>query len=304
MSILVNWASTAILSASILGAVNIVDSHLLSRRMPSLRSFLLLIGIMHLTYGLILLYLMPLPEGTGIRPVLAALASAVFRTCAVSIMLYYLKSEAVSRVIPITYTYPIFVAIMAVPLLGETLHYLQWLAIIIVVAGAVMVSMEKSHSGQVSRFSKPFLLLFISSLLFAVSDIASKYALGYITFWNNFSLTAICMSSIFLIISIRPHVIRQLQDMKHRNPVIAMLAFNETLAPVGILLSFWAMQRGPVSLVSTIIGSRPVFVAIYSLILSLFAPGFLIKSAVKKALALRLVAAAMIVGGISIIYLA
>ncbi|MFC1990602.1 EamA family transporter [Chloroflexota bacterium] len=298
-----NWASTAILSAAILGIVNIIDSYLVSRRLPSFRSFLMLLGIIHLTYGLLLLYLMPLPEGTGIRPVLAALVSGVFRTCAVSIMLYYLKSEAVSRVIPITYTYPIFVAVMAVPLLGETLHSLQWLSIIIVVAGAVMVSIEKSHSGQVSRFSKPFLLLLISSLLFAVADIASKYALGYITFWNNFSISAICLSSAFLAVSIRPHVIRQLRDMKHRNSAIAMLAFNETLAPVGILLSYWAMQRGPVSLVSTIIGSRPVFVAIYSFILSLISPGFLIKSAVKKVLALRLAAAAMIVSGISIIYL-
>lgn len=303
MPVLVNWASTAILSAAILAIVNTIDSHLLSKRMPGLRAFLLPIGIIYLIYSLVLLYLFPLPEGIGIWPVLAAVASGLFRTAGATIMLYSFQREEVSRVIPVVYTYPIFVAIIAVPLLGETLYYLQWLAIIIVVAGAVMVSVEKSHSGSTSWLGKSFLLLFISSLFFAVADVTSKYALGYISFWNGFSLTALCMSSIFLLVSVRPHILRQLRDMKQRNTTMALLAFNEILAPVGIVLSLWAIQRGPVSLVSTIIGSRPVFVTLYSLVLSRVLPKFLIPSASRGMLALRLIATAMIVGGIAIIHL-
>ena len=298
-----NWASTAILSAAILGMVSIIDSHLVSKRMPSLRAFLLLISIIHLIYGLLLFYLFPLPESVGIKVLLVAISSGILRTAAISIMIYTLKREEVSRVVPVVYTYPIFVAIMAVPLLGETLYYLEWLAIIIVVAGAVIVSVEKSPSGSTTWMSKPFLLLFVSSLLFAAADIASKYALAFISFWNMFSLNAFCMSSIFLLVSLRPHILRQLNDIKQKNSAIALLAFNETLGPIGTTLLFWAMERGPVSLVSTIIGSRPVFVALYSLILSRILPKFLIRSAGRGMLALRLVATAMIVGGISIIYL-
>ena len=166
-----------------------------------------------------------------------------------------------------------------------------------------MVSVEKSSSGSTSWLGKPFLLLFISSLFFATADIAGKYALVYISFWNVYCLTVFSMVGIFLLISVRPHILRQLNNMKQRNSAIALLAFNETLAPVGIVLSFWAMQRGPVSLVSTIIGSRPVFVAIYSLVFSLVLPRFLIRSASGGMLVLRLLATAMIVGGITIIYL-
>ena len=303
MPVPVNWASTAILSAAILAVVNTIDSHLLSKRMPGLRAFLLPVGIIHLIYGLVLLYLFPLPEGIGIWPVLAAVASGLLRTSGVIIMLDCFQKEEVSRVIPVIYTYPIFVAIIAVPLLGETLYYLQWLAIIIVVAGAVIVSLEKSPSGSTSWLGKSFLLLFISSLFFAVADVTSKYALGYISFWNGFSLATVCMSSIFLLVSIRPHILRQLRDMKRRNKTLALLIFNEMVAPVGIILSFWAMQRGPVSLVSAIIGSRPVFVALYTLALSRVLPKFLIWSTSREMLALRLMATAMIVGGIAIIYL-
>jgi len=298
-----NWTNTAILSAAILGMVNIIDSHLISKRMPSIRAFLIPLSIIHLTAGLIVFYLFPLPEGIGRLPVLVAVASGVIRTAAASIMLYMLKREDVARVIPVVYTYPIFVAIIAIPLLGETLHYLEWLAVIAVVAGAVIVAAEHSISGSADKMGKPFLFLFVSSLLMAVADISAKYSLAHISFWNLFSLVSFSMSGIFLLFSIRPHVLRELREMKRKRVAIGFFAFSETMAPIGIVLSYWAMQRGPVSLVSAIIGSRPVFVAIYSLILGMIFPGFLIRSTIKRTLVLRLIATALIFGGISMIYL-
>ena len=298
-----NWASVAILSTATFAVVNTIDSHLLSKRMPSLRAFLLPVSIFHLVYGLLLFYLVPLPEGIGILPVLVAVVSGIFRTIAVTIILYNLQKEEVSRVIPVVYTYPIFVAIMAVLFMGETLGYLQWLAIIIVVAGAVMVSVRQSPSGSTIWLGKPLLLLFGSSLLLAMADVTSKYALAYISFWNMFSLTAFCISGIFLLVSMRPRILSQLSSMERRNSAIALLAFNEILAPVGIVLLFWALERGLVSLVSTISSSRPVFVVIFALILSRILPGFMEWQPGKGILALRLVAIAMIFGGITIIYL-
>jgi len=235
-------------------------------------------------------------------PVLVAVASGIFRAAAALIMLYYFKREEVSRVIPVIYIYPVFVAIMAVPLLGESLSYLQWLAVIIVVAGAVVVSAEKSPA-TTGLLSRTALHLFAAGLLFAMADVTSKYALGYISFWNVYSISAICTSSICLIISIRPQTIRELRDMKQKKLALSMLVPNELVAPLAIALSFWAMQRGPISLVSTIIGSRPVFVAVFSLILSRALPGFLMKIPSMKVFVVRLAAILMIFGGISIIYL-
>ena len=296
------WANTAILSAAVMGGVNILDSHLLSKRMPGLRAFLLPVAIMHLIYGLILFALFPLPDGIGIRPILATITSGIFRTGAVLIMLDSLKREEVSRVIPVVYTYPIFVAIMAVPLLGESLSHLEWLAIVIVVIGAVTVSTGQRPSGS-SSWRGGLLLLFGSSLLFALADIIGKYALAYISAWNMFWITTFCTTAIFFVVSVRPHVIRQLVAMKRRNSTMGLLAFNETLAPAGIVLSFWALERGPVSLVSPIISSRPMFVLMYAFILSRLAPMFVEWHPGKKTLALRLVATAMIVGGIAIIHI-
>jgi drug/metabolite transporter (DMT)-like permease len=298
-----DWVNIAVLGAAILGVVNIMDSHLISRRMPSLRAYLLPVGLVVLVYGLVLFYLFPLPEGVGFWVLMVALASGGFRTTAITIMLYTLKREEVSRVIPVVYTYPIFVAIMAVLLLGETLCYLEWIAIIIVVAGAVMVSARWDLGGAATWMGRSFFLLVGSSLLMAMADVAAKYALAYISFGNMYWITSFCVSGIFLLISIRPHIIKELGNMKQRKSIIPILASNESLAVVGAMLLFWAMERGPVSLVSTIISCRPILVIMYAFILSRISPMFLEWQPGKVMLALRLLAITMIVGGIAIIYL-
>ena len=298
-----DWVNIAVLGAAVLGVVNIIDSHLISRRMPSLRAYLLPVGLVVLTYGLVLFSLFPLPEGVGTWVLIVALTSGLFRTTAVTVMLYTMKRVEVSRIIPVVYTYPIFVAIMAVLLLGETLGYLEWIAIIIVVAGAVMVSARWDLGGAATWLGRSFFLLVGSSLLMAMADVAAKYALDYISFVNMYWITSFCMSGVFLLISVRPHIIKELGNMKRRKSVITLLASNETIAVVGAVLVFWAMERGPVSLVSTIVSSRPIFVVIYALILSRVSPMFLEWQPGKVILALRLIAVTMIVGGIAIIYL-
>ncbi len=302
---MIDWVSIAVLSTVILGLVSILDSHLISKRLPSLRAFLLPVALMTLVFGIVFSFLFPLPEDLSSWPLVVAVASAILRTSSITILLYTLKREEVSRVIPVVSTYPIFVAIMAIPLLAETLGYLQWTAIIIVVAGAVMVSVKRSPGGSTSWLGATFLLLSGSSLLMAVADVTSKYALGYISSWNIYWISILTTSIIFLLISLRPRVIRELTNIKQPVSTLALLVFNEALAMTGIAMMFWAMKLGPVSLVSAITSSRPIFVVIYALILSRIRPMFLLEGeSGRGVLAVRFIATAMIAGGIVIIYLA
>jgi drug/metabolite transporter (DMT)-like permease len=299
-----SWATIAILSAAIYGIITTVDSHLISKRMPSFRAFLLPLSIIHLFYGSLFLYLFPFPVGTGLWPMAAAVGSCISRIAGATIMVYLFKKEEISRVVPVVYTYPIFVALMAMPFLGESITPLQWLAIVTVVAGAVIVSFKQNPFGSAMWPGKLFLVLVGSSLLLATADLISKYALAHVSFWNMFTVNAFCIFGIFFGFSLRPHVIRQLRDMKQRNRSLGLMAVNESLMPAALTGSFWALSLGPVSLVSTIISSRPIFVMIYALILNRFSPHFLVISTTSRAmLAFRLIATAMIVGGISIIYL-
>jgi len=300
---MLDWTTAAILSSAIIGAASIMDSHLLSRRLPSLGTFLLPASPVFFALGLLLLYIFPLPENLPWHIVPLTIVAGIMRGVAILTMLYHLKKQEVSRVIPIIYSYPVFVAVIAVPVLGETLSHLQWLAIIIVVMGAMVVSAGKGPVSSQGWLGRTTFYLFLTGLLFAGADVITKYVLSYISFWHGYAFAAFCIGTVFFLFSIRPQTIRELRDMKQKKLALGMLFANEIIAPLAVILSYWAMQNGPISLVSTIVGSRPVFVAIYSLILSRILPGFLMKFPSMKVFMVRLAAIIMIFGGISIIYL-
>ncbi len=298
-----NWITATIVAAAVMGVVAIVDSHLISKRMPSLWAFLIPVGIVHLGFGLIILGLYPLPEEVGATLLMVAFASGIVRSIGALLMLQAMRSEEVSRIIPVVHTFPIFVAILAVPLLGETLGYIEWLAIFMTVAGAVLISARRDAGGQGARLHKTFAMLMGSSLLIGVANIASKYALDYISFWNMYSVNAVCFSVVFLLLSVRPRIIMELRDMKERSQALALLTFNECLALVGIILSFWAMERGPVSLVSTIMSARPCFVFIYALALSRVFPAVLEERLSRGIAVIKIISIGLIIGGVTLITL-
>ena len=299
----VDWANIALLSTAIIGLVNIIDSHLISRRMPSLPAFLLPASLVILVVSLVAASLFPLPSGLDGQTLLIAVLSGVLRTLSLGILLYTFRMEEVSRVIPVYSTFPVFVAIMAVPLLGEAVGLLQWLAIIVVVAGAVIVSANRSPGNSNRRLGRVFVLLLVSSLLMAGANIASKYVLDSISSWNMYWITGLSIAAGFMLVSLRPRVLRELASLRQRGAVLGLLAFNELLVVAGVVLLFVAMQNGPVSLVSAIFSSRPIFVLIFAFAISRTFPNFLKWETGKGVLAQRVVGTAMVVAGIVAIYL-
>ena len=86
-------------------------------------------------------------------------------------------------------------------------------------------------------------------------------------------------------------------------PTYALLSLNEGIAFSGIILSFWAMEQGPVSLVSTLLSTRPFFVFVYALVLSLVLPAVLEERLTKGVALVKLVSIGLIVGGVTLLTL-
>lgn len=293
-----SWIVAAIAATAIMGVVAIIDSHLVSKRVPSLRSFLLPISVLHLGFGLVILSLHPLPEELSSTPLVVAFASGCVRSVGALLMLKTMRSEEVSRVISVVHTFPIFVAIMAVPLLGEVLGKTEWLAILMTVAGAVLISIRRDAGRQGARLHKSFAMLTASSLLLGAANTASKYSLDYISFWNMYSVNALCLAIVFLLFSLRPKILKELREMKQRSQVLTLLVLNECMALGGIILSFWAIEQGPVSLVSTVMSIRPGFVFVYALVLSRIFPRVLAEHLSRGIIAIKVISIGLVIGGV------
>lgn len=298
-----SWAIAALLNAVLSGLANVFESHLIVKRMPSLQAFQLPAGILQFGLGLLFLGLFPLPMHVGIVPWLVAAGSGVAAASGFSLMLRVFRTEEVSRIIPVVYTYPVFVAILAFPLLGEAVSSLEWLAIFMTVAGVVLMSVRLGDGARNAQWSRNLALLLGASFLWALSSIGSKYALRYISFNNMYSINALSIGALFMLTSLRPSVLRQLGSMKHRRLSLGMLLVTEALFLPSALFFFWALQKGPVSLVSTISATRPCLVFLYTLVLAYIFPNMLRERLTMGSTGAKIISIGLITGGVAIINL-
>lgn len=297
------WILAALGSSLLFGITNNLDSHLVAKRMPGVRDFLLVVAVAIFVVVLPFLFIFPLPKGVGGAVMASALASALMRSLASLIMIIAFRSEEVVGVVPLIYAYPMFVALAAVPLFGETLNAWQWLAIIIIAAGAIIVALRPKGGGSGRWLGKHFPLLVLGALLFAGADLSGKYALEEISsptmYWMSMGMLAV----ICFAIALRPAVIKSLKNLENPWSAYVLLGVNEIMVLGAIILSFWAIQKGPVSLASTVLASRPMFVFIAAVVLSRLFPGFVYWQSDQKMLAYKFAGILLIVAGISIIYL-
>ena len=297
------WVTIAIISAAISGFNAILDSHLLSRKLPSLNSYLLPLGIFHFIVAAAILIAMPFPARAGALPVLAAFSTGLLGGLASIMTLNAIRFGEVSRIIPVVYTSPLFVALAAVPLFHERLTGLDWTGISLTVAGAVLISVQKSDSSGKGKMQGFFWVLVLCSLMSAAGTLLLKYATESLSFWNVYGANAITLAVIFIVFSARRETVKEIGAMPQRNRLMGLAIFNQATVVVAILLSVLAIQRGPVALVSTVTSSRPAFVFVYAAMLSLLFPSVLNERLTKGTAAVKFTATAMIVGGIAAITL-
>lgn len=294
------WVLLATLSAAFMAMVSVLDKHIIERHVSDVRTFYMVIAIFNLPVGILLLVLFPLMPATS--PLAISLAIAGGLSMSVALMLIWLsfRTEEVSRVIPVTQTFPIFVAVMAAVFLKETIDVLDWLAILFMVFGAVLISAQRTPGGRIF-LSRSFPLLLLASLAFAISQIVSKEALNEMSRWNMLGLYMIALPLGFSIIALRrPYLIEAITLIRRPAP-LSWFVTNQIGAFLGNLTRFAAFAVGPVALASAVFATRPLFIFIYTVLLSWRLPSIIREPLTAPVLILKLMAIAMIVGGGSLI---
>jgi len=297
------WFLTALIAAVISSVGNIIDSHLLSKKMPSLPSFLIPMGFAQLIGGVALLAFFPFQTKLDLMHLLVGCGSGLLNASGYLIILNTLRKSEVSRVIPIISSAPIFVALLSIPLLGEMLGFWQWFAILITVAGAVLISLQMDGGGRKARLQKSFFILLFVALMLAVASIGFKYALEKVSFWDMYGINGICIASVVLIYSLRKVNFLELRNLNQLTQKILIIVVDVCLGITAGILGFKALDIGPVALVNALLNVRPAFVFIFSLVLSRFFPGIINDRLTKRTALLKFIAVALMTGGIVIISL-
>ena len=290
----------ALLSAAVFGLVTVTDKRLISVNMPNISSFYFIIVITLYAHTGLAIIVFGIPDQLPLTHLLLAGIAGLFWGASLWTMFIGYRFEEASRASAVIHTFPVFVALLAVPFLGELLSIAQCLAILIVVVGAFSISL-RSSAGNLFTINKAFPVLIAASILTALAHITGKYSLEKIEVEFVYAVRNFFMAT-FLAMFIRPKdtvtVIRALKNPQ----TLALVIVGETiLAPIGIFLNVAASSIGAISIVSTVTASRPFFVFLYGSILSVGPFRLLDESIDIRTLATKAISISLIIGGIALL---
>ena len=295
------WILLAIGSAAALGLANIAHKRLLDNYLPGVGVLGAGSIVTRLLCGVVAVAVVGWPGDAAAGTVGVGLLSGVCLGAGLALLFLGLRMGEASRAVAVSQTNPILVALLAMVVLGEPVSGWQWLAIGMVVVGAMLVSIEGIGAGagrRLFRLTPGLTALVGSSVTLGLAFFLSKLALeDGLTPWEVFALQELGMAPVFAVFG-RPANWRRLGRGLRSGPALATFVIGEGILPqLAILLFIWSFSMGPVSLAAAILATRPLFVFAVGTLLSWRMLGLLRESLGPAALAAKFVAIGMIVGG-------
>ena len=299
-----SWIALTLVSASILGMIGVLDKAFLYHYARSLRTLPLLIAISHVPIGIAFIAISPLEELT-VAAASWSLAAGVLGGLSAVVFFKVMVKREVTRTIPVVQTYPIFVAPLAVLFLDESLRAFHWPAILVTVAGAVMMSMRQDAGGRGFVLDRSFYELLGASLLLAGMNLAAKQAVETLPVLLVHGLRSFGLAAVLMAFGARREPLDEVRRMiAERSPALGLFGLNEfVIVNTGMILNLWATSLGPISLVSALTGSSSLFLLVYSTLLGLRFRGMLGEQVGRRAVIVKASATTLIVAGVMVISL-
>ncbi|MDG0867433.1 EamA family transporter [Candidatus Lucifugimonas marina] len=297
------WILAALANPLIFSIVTLIDKRVLSGFGLGLPSFNLFVGGSQGLFGATVL-LLNFPAGVEFEILAKAWSIGVLQAFTLIFMFWMLKREDPSRVIPAMQTSPIYVALLAWVIFDESLTALQWISVFLAVGGSVLASIKiGSLSGKGNIVFQPlFLLLAVGALLMASSQLITKSIVEDLSTIHIVSLRGTGLFTVMWLVFARPDALRGLGSFLKKPKQAPWLIMAEGVMPFnGHLLITYAIGKGPIALVSSLGGARPIFVFSMSALGAWLAPNLIYEKFTRPDMALKLVSATMVVGAVVII---
>ena len=295
-----DWFLVAIASTTLVGLVTVLDKRLLDVHFPSVTSLTFMVGMVQGLWGaLILVVTLPLLGVPDVGYMALAFVAGLLWGLGLVCFFLGLRLEEVSRAAPIFGTSPLFAALLAVVFLAEELTAVQWASMVAIVAGAGMLSLRAMPWRGGLMGGRALMFILMGALLVGSAFVVNKQASEGLAFWTMFACLGLGMALSISAVSYRPGLRSQMVAVL-RNPAAWRLFViaEVVLASGAVLLLQLAIKLGPVSMVSAINATRPLFVLIFSVALSTRLWNVLNEPLDRDTLALKLASTVLVVAGL------
>jgi len=290
-----NWFLIALIPPAIWSATNHFDKYLISKYFKgggvgALMMFssiigVFILGVIAIIHPEVLGY--PLAKGLFI-----ALNGFVYLLATLP-YLYALRKDEASIAVPMFQMIPVFTYFLAWLILGETLSGSQLLGGILIILGAVIISLELSKVNKISIKKEVLFLMTISSIFFSLNFIFFKYFAINASFWvtSFWEYVGFAVFSFFLFVFIKKYRDEFVSVIKaNKVTVLTLNGINEILNIIAKLAFNFASLLTPIALTWVVDGFQPFFVLLYGVILTLFFPHISQENISRKHLAHKILA--------------
>jgi len=252
--------------------------------------------------SLLLLFLQPY-QNPGINNIILLVFTGVIAYFAYALYIYVLHEEEVSRATILFGTVPMFVLIIATVFLNEILGLKDYIAFFLIMSGTTLISIKSKK--EIFKIKKGIWLVLLSCVIFAVHDVILKVVsdVNFTTAMITRQAGIVISSIILLIFSkkVWGKVKETAKAFTFRRTILAYSA--EIIGIAGMVFLFIALKAAPVSLVTLVGGFQPLFVLVLAVIGSLFFPKILKEAIDKKTIAIKIISALLMLGGLYLIIL-
>ncbi|EKD43832.1 MAG: hypothetical protein ACD_72C00100G0003 [uncultured bacterium] len=214
-----------------------------------------------------------------------------------------MEIEEVTRINILWNTIPLFSLVLAWFVIGDRISGMEFVAMLLLLAGAVVGSLKKSKSKF--KLSLAFWLMMLACVMYAAYALVVRYISKTIPFPTIF-FWVVLFDAITILVSFVFRKIRYdfTQTIKSNSLVFfGLFLVVVMIGNLGIFLNQWALSLKAGALVYSFEGFQVLFVFFLALLIAKFSPIYIAESLDRKNLLLKLLAFVLIMGGLVILSL-
>lgn len=285
-----NWIFLSLLAPLFWASSNFVDKYILGKYTKGIFDFVFFSTITSWLFFAVIFLFVGVPELSIYS--LIPIATGMILIYSYGFYGKALEQGDTSSLVILFKLIPVVTVILAFAFLGQTLSSNELIGFVIVLAGATIISFEKTKG----IFIKGFGMILIAILMWSVMALFIDYGLTKMSFWNYFMLdnlgSALAGLTMFIIPSIRRQVIEGIKTAQLGKYV--WFSWNNVLDFFGQMSIKKALAIAPsAGLVTVVMQVQSFYAIIIGVLLTLLIPS-IIKEDISKNTLIKKIAGAVI----------
>ena len=269
------WFYIALASPFLWSINNHIDKYLIDNYYRKVRAGTLMFltaGVSAL-FSLVIFLVKPEIINIPLQSIALVLSAGLLYFLAIFPYIFALLRDEASRVVPLFQVQPIFSYLLALVFLQESLSLHQLAAGLVIIAGAVLISLDLDDRFRLKK--TVFGLMMLSTLFFSVEGFLFKFVAVDVGFWSTafYQYLGTALAGLGLAIASKPYREDFKTVMKSSGKaVVSLSVLNETINVLARVCFNYASLLAPLALVAVVNGFQPFFVIVMGIVVTLFWP--------------------------------